>query len=502
MNSIKDIDRERLEALIRTSLLINSDYADFSIVLESIVSSAMSVVGGEASSLLILGDDKESLRFEIAIGPKGTEVKKMVLGLTGIAGWVVKNNKSLVINNVLDDERFDPTVQNAVGYKSRNMLAVPMCIKGVCIGVIEVLNKKNGMNFDLDDLAVLEVFANHVAVSYRISSEYKKSCEEIICLQDQIKQDKGYHTMIAESPVMLEKLALCRNMAASNASVLILGESGVGKELIAEYLHLHSYRNNAPFIRVNCAALPEGLLESEFFGHVRGAFTDAVSDRKGRFEAADKGTIFLDEIGDLPMPIQAKLLRVLQDKSFERVGSSKTIHVDVRIIAATNRNLGELIQENKFRADLYYRLNVLPLYIPPLRQRIEDIPNLANFFLKRFSKEVKKDFLGFSEKAMAGMLSYSWPGNIRELENAVERACVIGKPPYIVDKNLFFSTDETAVLDSSERTLKTAVDGFKKSYIFSILKKNNWNRTLTAEILDIQRTYLSRLIKELDVKEC
>lgn len=501
MNSIKNIDRERLDALIHTSFLINSDYADLPVVLEGIVSSAMTVVGGEAASLLVLEDNKENLRFEIAIGPKGVEAKKIVLGLNGIGGWVVKNNKSLITNDVANDKRYDFTVQNATGYKTRNMLAVPMRIKGVCIGVIEVLNKIDNKDFDADDLAVLEVFASHVAVSYQISTNYRKSREEIISLQDQIKQDKGYHTMVAESPIMIEKLELCKKMAASDASVLILGESGVGKELVAEHIHLNSERSEKPFIRVNCAALPGSLLESELFGHVRGAFTDAVSDRIGRFETADTGTIFLDEIGEIPMSLQAKLLRVIQDKSFERVGSSNTIHVDVRIVAATNRDLNKLIQENKFRSDLYYRLNVLPVYIPPLNQRIEDIPALANFFLKRFGKEVKKDFLGFSDSAMGRMISYSWPGNIRELENAVERACVIGKPPYITDKDLFLKIDDVEITEGSNKTLKTAVDSFKKIYISDILKKYNWNRTAAAAVLDIQRTYLSRLIKELDLKE-
>ena len=194
---------------------------------------------------------------------------------------------------------------------------------------------------------------------------------------------------------MSEKLELCRNIAASDASVLILGESGVGKELIAEQLHLNSRRINNPFIRVNCAALPEGLLESELFGHVRGAFTDAISDRKGRFELADKGTIFLDEIGDIPLTLQTKLLRVLQEMAFERVGSNKTLTVDTRIIAATNKNIEELVKQGKFRSDLYYRLNVLPIYIPPLRNRKDDIQELAHFFLKKFSTEVKKPFLGF-----------------------------------------------------------------------------------------------------------
>jgi Nif-specific regulatory protein len=284
--------------------------------------------------------------------------------------------------------------------------------------------------------------------------------------------------------------------------VLILGESGVGKELIAEQLHLKSDRASKPFVRVNCAALPEGLLESELFGHVKGAFTDAISNRKGRFEMADQGTIFLDEIGDLPLALQSKLLRVIQNRTFEKLGSSDTITVNVRIVAATNRDIEKLVEEQKFRSDLYYRLNVLPMYIPPLRQRLEDIPELALFFLKKFRHEVKKDFLGFSEGAMSAIISYSWPGNIRELENTIERACVIGKPPYIREEDLLLNirTMPDNNIDG-DKSLKSVLNLFKKHYIQKVLEENQWNQTATAGILDIQRTYLSRLIKELEIKE-
>ncbi len=504
MGLTENIKREKLDELIKTGLLINSNYSDLTVLLERIVESAMSVVDGDAASLLMLGSDKKKLRFEVAIGPKGLEAKKIIVGLDGIAGWIVKNNKSIIIDDVLNDPRFDSTVQDATGYKNRNMIAVPMRVKDSCIGVIEVLNKKNNQDFDSDDLNVLELFANQTAIAYENAKHYEKSQEEIIRLQDQITHEKGYHTLIAKSQIMLEKLELCKNIANSDASVLILGESGVGKELIAEQIHLNSKRSNKPFVRVNCAALHEGLLESELFGHVRGAFTNAVDDRVGRFELADGGTIFLDEIGDVPLPLQTKLLRVLQEMSFEKVGSSKTITVDTRVIAATNKNIEKLVSKGKFRSDLYYRLNVLPVYIPSLRNRSEDIVELANFFLKKFSKEVKKPFLGFSKEAETMMKSYSWPGNVRELENAVERACVLGKAPYLEKKDLFInvkSEEETKSFSFPETDLKTAINNFKRSYIVDILQKNKWNQTIAAAVLGIQRTYLSRLIKELEIKE-
>ncbi|HPO02169.1 sigma 54-interacting transcriptional regulator [Treponema zuelzerae] len=503
MKLSSSLDTEKLNALIEINTLINSNYSDVSALLAHILESAMRLVSGEASSLLLVDSSKQYLRFEIALGPKGLEAKKFIVKMDeGIAGWVVKNNRSLIVNDVANDPRFNPAVQQSTGYRTQNMLAVPMRVKDECIGVIEILNKGAECGFTLQDLEVLEILANQAALAYQNARFLQRSRDEIVVLQDQIATDRGYHTMIARSPVILEKLDIVERVAKSDSSVLILGESGVGKELIAEQLHLKSDRASKPFVRVNCAALPEGLLESELFGHVKGAFTDAISNRKGRFEMADQGTIFLDEIGDLPLALQSKLLRVIQNRTFEKLGSSDTITVNVRIVAATNRDIEKLVEEQKFRSDLYYRLNVLPMYIPPLRQRLEDIPELALFFLKKFRHEVKKDFLGFSEGAMSAIISYSWPGNIRELENTIERACVIGKPPYIREEDLLLNirTMPDNNIDG-DKSLKSVLNLFKKHYIQKVLEENQWNQTATAGILDIQRTYLSRLIKELEIKE-
>jgi len=308
-----------------------------------------------------------------------------------------------------------------------------------------------------------------------------------------------YDNIIAKSHVIQETLEVIDKAAKTDSSVLLLGESGVGKELFAERLHLQSPRSKNSFIRVNCAAIPEGLLESELFGHVKGAFTNAVSNRQGRFEMADNGTIFLDEIGDLPFSLQAKLLRVIQEKKFEKVGSDITVSVNMRIITATNKDLEQQVQNGHFRDDLYYRLNVLPVFIPPLRQRKEDIGELADFFLEKFMDEKKKKFSGFSEEAREKMFVYSWPGNIRELQNCVERACVVGKNKWIGSSDLFLKTKETEKRET-ERGLKTAVNAFKAGFIRQVLEEHNWNQTDAARALAIQRTYLSRLIKELNIE--
>jgi Nif-specific regulatory protein len=374
-----------------------------------------------------------------------------------------------------------------------------MRIKDKCIGVIELINKKSGKHFTQDDLEWLEIFANQAAITIQNAQSFEKAQDTIQLLQDQLKTDQGYHTFVAKSPAILSIIDLIDRVARTDSSVLILGESGVGKELFAEQIHIRSPRNAQPFVRVNCAALPEGLLESELFGHVKGAFTDAIQTRRGRFEMANGGTIFLDEIGDLPLSLQAKLLRVIQQKTFEKVGSDISVTVDVRILAATNRDIETQVERGEFRRDLYYRLNVLPLYIPPLRQRPEDIPELANFFFAQTCKKNKKQLKGFSNEAMESLLAYSWPGNVRELENCVERACIIGNTEWIHREDLFLNAGPAPQVQAGEgsRDLKSAITVFKAHFIQKVLEKNNWNQTETAKVLDIQRTYLSRLIKEL-----
>jgi Nif-specific regulatory protein len=449
---------------------------------------------------MLMDKERGELFFEVALGSKGVEVKKFTVKLgEGIAGWVAMHNKSLIVNDVANDKRHLSNIGEKINYTSKTMVAVPMRIKDECVGVLEVINKTGGAEFTQEDVEWLEIFANQAALAIVNAKSIEEANSEIETLQSRLKTDQGYHTIITKSPEILEKLEIIDRVAKTDSSVLLLGESGVGKELFAEQIHLRSKRSSSAFIRVNCAALPEGLLESELFGHVKGAFTNAVSNRQGRFEMADGGTIFLDEIGDLPLALQAKILRVIQERKFEKVGSDATVTVNVRIIAATNKDLEEQVQKNKFRGDLYYRLNVLPIYIPPLRQRTEDIPELAHFFLENFMKETKKQFAGFSQDALQAMLSYSWPGNVRELQNCIERACVIGKNTWIGSEDLFLKPSENGNVEITERNLKTAINVFKASFIRKVLDENNWNQTDTARALAIQRTYLSRLIKELEI---
>ncbi|MBN2554246.1 MAG: sigma 54-interacting transcriptional regulator [Spirochaetales bacterium] len=495
------IDRNKFETLIEINALINSEYSDGKELLRTIIESATRLIQADASSLLLVNPENNKLYFEIALGPKGPEVQRFSVNMgEGIAGWVAANNRSLIVNDVQSDSRFFPDISEKINFPTKSILAVPMRVKDRCVGVIEIINKIGGGNFSEEDLEWLEIFAIQAAIAVQNSRSLQRVQEEITLLQDELQTDKGYHTFIGESRAIRDKLDIALRASRTDSSVLLLGESGVGKELFAEQIHLHSPRSNNPLIRVNCAALPENLLESELFGHVKGAFTGASSDRRGRFELADRGTIFLDEIGDLPLNLQVKLLRVIQHRMFERVGGTEPLKVDVRIIAATNKDIEAEVENGRFRADLYYRLNVLPIYIPPLRERRDDIPVLAEFFLRRFNREIKKQITGFAPEAMEVLLSYSWPGNVRELENAIERAVVITQVETITpDVFVLDKISESSEDAYSGRSLKEAVNIFKKHYIRQTLDMNRWNQTKTARLLGIQRTYLSRLIKELSI---
>ena len=288
--------------------------------------------------------------------------------------------------------------------------------------------------------------------------------------------------------------------------MVIHGESGVGKELLAASLHYNSSRAQHPFVKVNCGAIPEGLLESEFFGHEKGAFTGAVTRRTGRFEHADGGTLFLDEIGELPLALQVKLLRVIQDREFERVGGEKTLKVDVRLVAATNRNLEEMVTAGTFRQDLFYRLNVVSLSVPPLRQRPADIPLLAAHFLRKFTAEHGREIDDFDDHALAVMQRYAWPGNVRELSNAVERAVVMSSGNMIFAEDLPLSLVQairhaSGGSETGLKTLKEQVRSFEARVITQALERNQANRSRTANELGISRRALLYKLHELDLDD-
>lgn len=372
--------------------------------------------------------------------------------------------------------------------------SIESAVEAIRLGAFDYLTKP----IDPDDLLL------HV----RKAVEHKRLRRAVRNLRSQVKERYKLGNIIGKSRSMQQIFEMITVVSRTDTTVLIQGESGTGKELVAKAIHTHSHRAEGPFVPVNCGAIPEALFESELFGHVKGAFTGASYNRKGLFEEADGGTIFLDEVGEIPFPMQVKLLRVLEEKRIRRIGSNETIPVDVRVIAATNKNLKALVDEGKFRDDLFYRLNVVMIEIPPLRERPDDILPLAEHFLERFSSKLKKDIREISPEARRMLLSYDWPGNVRELENAIERAVLLSHDQIIGPDDL----PDTLRKDSGDILLDLIVEGLEEGYtlrelerryIEAVLRRNRGNRSKTAEQLGIGRNTLWRKIKEykIDVPE-
>ena len=341
---------------------------------------------------------------------------------------------------------------------------------------------------DIEELKILI----ERALSFRALSEENK------LLKTRIKEEFSFANIIGKSPAMQRMFSTLTMVAPTDATVLIAGESGTGKELIANALHQHSQRRDRPFVKLNCAALHENLLESELFGHEAGAFTGASGRRKGRFELANKGTLFLDEIGDMSLQTQAKILRVIQEGEFERLGGSETIKVDVRLLAATHKNLEEMIEEGTFRQDLYFRLSVVPVALPPLSERATDIPELANYFLSRFAEKNRKDIKDFHPEALNLLMQYEWPGNIRELENTIERAVILCLAEQITPQDLppHLLSDEVRELQESNSQDGFTLRDMEREVIRSTLEKTGHNKSQAAKQLGVARQTLLNKIKE------
>ena len=339
---------------------------------------------------------------------------------------------------------------------------------------------------------------DHVALIVAKALERESLKRGIEILTEQV--DDRHRMIVGQSVTINRAVETANKAAASRSTILLLGESGTGKEIFARAIHNWSDRKDKPFVAINCVGLSKELLESELFGHEKGAFTGALQLKKGKMELAHGGTVFLDEVGDISTELQTKLLRFLQEREFERVGGTKPISVDVRIIAATNRDLGTAIREGHFREDLYYRLNVVPLTLPPLRERKEDIPGLANYFLRRSALETKKNFTCVTEEALQKLIAYEWPGNVRELANVIESAVVLGQGPELTPHDL-----PAKIVATTPKVLRGgftyhgAIDDYRRELIAKTLAQTQGNRAAAAKILGLQRTYLSRLIKALRV---
>lgn len=400
----------------------------------------------------------------------------------------------IMISDIFMPEMDGMALLDTVGKKYPDISILMITAHGTIETAVEAM-KKGAKDYILKPLHLDEIVGKVETIS-----QLKTLIKENRYLKDKLSKKFNFENIIGKNRKMQELFELIRDIAKTNSTVLIRGESGTGKELIANAIHFNSDRIEKPFVKVNCAVLAENLLESELFGHVKGAFTGAIKDKVGRFELAHGGTIFLDEIGDISPNMQLKLLRVLQEGEFERVGGNETKKVDVRILAATNRNLEEAMKSGNFRQDLYYRLNVIPLDVPPLKERKDDIPLLVTYFLEKFSVDFKKQIRAVDDEAMDYLQTYDWPGNIRELENLMERAIVLNKSGILTVKDFPISVPsaetEEEININVDNDLTGVVDNFEKKIIMKALRENNFNKLRTAEKLGIHRsTFMSKLKK-------
>lgn len=369
---------------------------------------------------------------------------------------------------------------------------VKTAVEAMKLGAYDYVTKP----FDVDELRLI--------VSRALSTQALE--KEVRYLRKEVDKSFVFENIIGKSKAMKEIFGIVRQIADTKATVLVMGESGTGKELISRAIHYNSNRKNYPFVTINCAAIPETLIESELFGHEKGAFTNAIEKKLGRCEVAQQGTLFLDEIGELSLATQAKILRFLEEKEFNRVGGSKTIKVDVRLITATNKDLNQLIKKGAFREDLYYRINVVPIIVPPLRERREDIPSLLDHFIKKYNEEGNKRVQGVSKEALALMMNYEWPGNVRELENSIERVIALTSNEYIQPNELPIPLTNISKINGLRESILSgkvsflkAEEEFEKGIILDALKKTNYVQSHAAEMLGISRRILKYKMDKLGI---
>jgi len=484
-------DAARVERLVRT-LDVASAFAgarEMQPLLELMATEATRMLNCDRASIFIHDRDRGELVACPALGVDSDTLR--IPADAGIVGEVIQRGAPIRVDQAYEDERFDPSVDRESGYRTENLLCVPLVGAGEeIIGVFEVINRNAGV-FDDDDIEALGHLARQAVIALETTRELDRLTRTGRQLVEQVT--RGVQ-IIGDSPSIVALRDTIGRLAATDLPVLILGPSGTGKEVVSQALHFQGTRAEHPFIAVNCAALTETLLESELFGHEKGAFTDAVETRQGKFELADGGTLFLDEIGDMSPGGQAKLLRVLEQKTITRVGGSQTIPINVRVIAATNRNLGEAVRDKQFREDLYYRLGVVTLELPSLADRPEDIEPLTDFFLDQFCLEAGRERLELAEDARRRLQAHSWPGNIRELKNLIERVAFLCPGDRIESEDLAFILDpgrKRVTELSDDLGLTEATRRFQQDYIRRSIKRAGGNMSEAAKLLGLHRSNLS-----------
>ncbi len=491
-------DRSQLLLEINNTLISNLNLRE---LLSAVSNTLRRVLPHDAAGLSLYDPAISKLRVTALDFPADENVfiADEIVELDGTPGGRAFTTRQPVIN---DGHQPPHPLAERAGLKSG--VVVPLISHDRALGTLGVGSLKEHA-FTEDDADLLNQIGKQVAIAVENALAFREIDalknqleEEKLYLEEEIRTEYNFEEIIGNSPILKRVLQDVETVAATDSTVLIYGETGTGKELIAHAIHNLSRRRERTLVKVNCAAIPTGLLESEFFGHERGAFTGAIDRRIGRFELAHQGTIFLDEVEDIPLELQSKLLRVLQEQEFERLGSSRTQRVDVRVVAATNTDLAELVAERKFRSDLYYRLNVFPINVPPLRERPEDIPLLVHFFANKFAQQMKKRIESVPKETMAALVSYNWPGNIRELQNLVERGVILsrGSTLEIPLTELKRSTRPITAANS------TTLEAVERDHILRVLSETRWvigGPTGAAARLGMNRTTLNHRMRKLGI---
>ena len=489
---------------------------DLDDMLQSILRKVKAVFDVEGASLAVHDEELKEFYFirtlEEERNGKHDKIQEMRFpDHLGVAGWVFRENRPVVIPDVAKDQRFFRGIDMKEDFNTRSMICCPLRSRKGPIGVLYALNKLEG-EFTSRDAKLLEILSGTVAIAIENAQLYGELRQYAGVLEKENRRLKSdararfnLKGIVGSSPVMQKLFILLEKIVDTTTAVLILGDTGTGKELIASVIHYNGPRKGKPFVIENCGALSENLLESELFGHVKGAFTGAIANKKGLFELADGGSVFLDEIGEMSPAMQVKLLRVLQEGQVRPVGGSQFRKVDVRLIAATNRNLEEEVRKGNFREDLFYRVHIFPVTLPPLRERREDISLLAVHFLEKFSEKMKRSAPKLTRKALDALSGYDWPGNVRQLENEIERAITLaGKEKRINEEHLSekitASSEECFPIQDTSGTLQEVIERIEQRMVFESLKKTGGNRSKAARMLGLTRQGLLNKIARYNIE--
>ena len=488
---------------------------DLEELLPTVIAKTQEVLQAESCALLLLDEERQELFFPVTsdVSPETAERLKTIRfpADRGIAGRVLQHGKPMLVPDVSHDKRFYAGVDRQSGAHTRDLLCAPLRTRHGAIGVIELRNKRVGV-FIEEDLAFLDALAGSIAVAIENARLYQQARhseerlkEEVATLQREMVHRQRFAEIIGTGPAMAQVFALMESAIPSAITVLLQGETGTGKELVARAIHYNGPRKDRSFVAVNCGALLETLLESELFGHKKGAFTGAVVDKPGLFEVANGGTIFLDEIGETTPALQVKLLRVLQEGEIWRVGETQPRRVNVRVLSATNRDLAQEVQHKRFREDLYYRLSVFPITVPPLRERREDIPLLVSHFIGQGNEKLGKQIQEIAQEALELLVHYPWPGNVRELENEIERAVALapkgsGITPAYLSERIVAQRTVRVSLPAEASALKQARLTFEREYVAEVLRQHQGNAAQAARVLGLSRQMLQKKIKEYGLR--